>query len=213
MREYNLTLVKEFRSILAIVGVVLVFVTALILLAINFPKSANGFVFLMTLLLFFAIFAVLLNKFFDRILVKYNFKVVLTDVYIKIDKQQYPWSEVIWHRVDSNSAIFSGFTLKVKNQKSPIKLVINKKSNQHSDYQELVDDLVRTISEKQPESRNYYQSAVWRKVAVMLLVSNLILPLVVYILDYDLTKMIPFQLIWLAITLSTSISIFKNQKK
>jgi hypothetical protein len=189
------------------------FLAAVILFSILLldPSKPITLLFLLIIILSFIF---ILWKYQDRLLAKYQSTIVVTDDHFTINDYKYYWEDVTWHRTDFNSAVMHGFIIGYKSSK-PIRLHTSNKSGVHyNNWKNMRADFLNMLHIKNIEVRNYYNSKLWRRTARLLLASNLLIPIILYIfLDISIVQVWPALLIWLGTSLSFSAVIFKNQNK
>ena len=106
-----------------------------------------------------------------------------------------------------------GFAIKIMGKKT-LKLYSSTKSSEELNawinMTETVENMIRL---KSIQTRNYYATRAWRIFAILILASNLVLPVMLVIFDVGNHTMIPATISWLFISLPYPIIIFMNQEK
>lgn len=187
------------------------FFASLIVISV-FLKDISNPAFLVILLSFMGSFIYVLWKFYDKFLIKYNAILNITDGFFELNQSRYNWEDVEWHRTDMNSAIMNAFIVGIKGSSSLKFHVTNKKGNELESWQKMKNEFLETLSSKNINVRNYYNSIFWRRTARIILVSNFLIPLILIASGFNFLKFLPGFLVWIGTSIAFSVTIFSNQK-
>ncbi len=159
METYNLRLVRQYLSTVIIVLTFLTYIALSIVVGDYFRESiklplTNGF---------FAIglYVLILWKYYDKLLVKYNRTLKITDEYFEFENRTYKWNDVDWYRTDEGSSpVMNGFVVRIKGSSSLSFIVTRKKGEELDNWKNMREEFLKVLSSKNIQARNYYASIV-----------------------------------------------------
>ena len=168
--------------------------------------------FLVVLLLVIGGFIYFMWRHYDKLLIKYSRTFKISDDYFEFGNRKHSWSEVDWHKTETNSAIMKGFIVGIKGTSALKFFVTNKKSDEQNDWQNMRDEFLQTLSLKNIPVRNYYDSLFWRVFVWLIIASNIVVPLALMAFGFDFIKILPALLFWTGTSQTTTVVILGNQK-
>ena len=213
MRQYNLKLVRVWPSVLLMILVIFAALAVMILLALAGRELSKTSA--LTMIISFLLgFIYLLWKYYDRLLIKYNQIAPIDDDFFCLDTVKYKWADFEWFRNDDSSGVLNSFSIKFKGGKSLKFHVTKKKSKELDNWKSRKEDILITAKEEVLQIKNYYNTRTWRRVARILLASSVVISLIIFSLDLNISLSILLKplLMWIGISVSFAINIFMNQK-
>lgn len=211
-KDFKLKLVKNgLSSVILFFTFMSLLLTPIILITViqGMSKTTLYAILIPDLLLFF----LLVWKYFDKLLVKYESSLIFHSDTFELDGKQYNWEEIEWYRRNSGSKFTMGFVVGLKSQTVLKFYVTTKEGEELNTWMEMVDAFEKAITQKSIQTKNYYNTRGWRRFARILLLSNLVLPLLSIGLGFHSNTILGISIAWLFISLPFPIIIFTIQEK
>ena len=151
MKTYNLRLVRQYLSTVIIVLTFLTYIVLSIVIGDYFRESIKS----PTLTFIFSegVYGLIIWNYYDKLLVKYNRTLKISDENFEFDNRRYKWEDVDWHRTEESSAVMKGFVVGIKNSSSLNFRVTRKKGKEQDNWQNMKEVFLQVLSSKNIQVR------------------------------------------------------------
>lgn len=205
---YQLKTVRQGASVILLVTIVMAFLFGLILMALFVKGTIN---ILLITLPAIGLFIFSISKLFDKLLIKRTRNLKLNEAYFEYQGSKYEWEEIDWYK-EEDSAIIHSFVIGTKDGTKLRLNVTKKKSEELAIWTNMKEEFFRMMDVKQVKVRNFYDSIFWRRMARIVLASNLLFVGIFLFLDIQWLKLLPGTLVWLGTSLGFVMTVFSNQE-
>ncbi len=211
-KVFKLKLVKNGVSsaILSFTFIVILFSPLVLVITIQGMSKTTFFAILISDLLVLLLF---FWKYYDRLLVKYESSLSFHPDHFQLDGNHYKWEEITWYKKNAGSKFTMGFVVGLKNKSTLRFYATMKRGGELNTWMEMVNAFEKEITQRSLQVRNYYASKSKKRLAKILIASNLIVPILSIALGFSSNTILVASIAWLFISLSYPIIVFTNQGK
>lgn len=214
IKKFELTLVKSpasniifFVAIMASTALA-ISIPLILTFQFGFTKSIWNFLILSGIISF------LFWKYGHKLYLRYNSTISIYDNYFTVDNQKYYWNQIEWYRGNHGGNLCIAFDIGIHKIKSPLRFFIEsigKNNNNFHDFFKMRRAILNGIYDHGVQTRNYYDTKFHRRLARVVLTSNLVLLAVLLALEVKINYALPFFLFWAISSLPYPIIIFSKQ--
>ncbi|MFK7952800.1 MAG: hypothetical protein AB8B73_08120 [Ekhidna sp.] len=216
METYRILQVPKWTVSLFILASILwmaFIILATIGMSMIFEKSITGLPLLFTIAILIIGSGFIFYKICKKIIPKKEKEITISEDFISVDNESiFKWEDISWYRFDAGSAFVTRFVIGLKN-KEKISLMIWNDSIQIGLICKIKDQVIKGIKLRNLSTKNYYDTKNWKKISYAALISNLIIPIILVAIGFELKEILYPIIIWFAISVSASISILILSEK
>ena len=212
--KFKLTLVKSPASniifFVAMISSAAIAVSIPLILTFQFgfTKSIWNFILISGIILF------LFWKYGHKLYLRYKSTISIYDDYFQVDDEKYYWHQIEWYRGNHGGKLCFAFDIGIHKIKSPLRFYIEHKWNKDNNYQDFYKmrrAILNGIYDHEIQTRNFYDTKFHRRVARIVLTSNLVILAVLLALEVKINYALPIFLFWSISSLPYPIIIFSKQ--
>lgn len=213
INKYDLVLVKARLSDWLAILTYLFFIGLAVVTAIVHIKTnpSNAIIIAFSI---FALSTTLIVIFREKFNIKYKSSISIYDDCFYVDAKKYYYYQVEWYRSDHGGGHYLAFDIGIYGEKQPIKLFAEVKSMKNLNFRTFIEmrkAILYGIKSIGIQTRSYYDTKFYRRLARTIFTSNLVLLAVLLALEVSINRALPIFLAWAFISLPYPIVIFMKQ--